>query len=205
MGLENRLQIRTVCPASDMAEVHRLYRSGLLEGEGSPGDCASDIENLVDAYLSNEGDSRFWVAELKSGQNSVHSRNRGSASIARVAAESGVGTNGARSGLTFSRPHNGRTVIGMIGARCTGEDTIEIRRLRVDPKFRQHGVGKRLIETALDFCYQKRFLKVRLDTRVERLPAIALFEQSGFQLNRTREVNGRKIHDFYLDLYRRHD
>ena len=109
------------------------------------------------------------------------------------------------SGLTSLRRGTEKNVIGMIGAQCAGEDTIEIRRLRVDPKFRQRGVGKRLIETALDFCYEKRYLKVRLDTRVERLPAISLFEQFGFQLNRTREVNGKKIHDFYLNLYRRHD
>ena len=43
---------------------------------------------------------------------------------------------------------------------------------------------------------------IELDVRIERGPAIALFEKFGFQLTRTREHNGRRMLDFYLDLYR---
>jgi ribosomal protein S18 acetylase RimI-like enzyme len=43
---------------------------------------------------------------------------------------------------------------------------------------------------------------VILDVRIERGPAIALFQKFGFQLARSREIAGRKMLDFYLDLYR---
>ena len=93
-------------------------------------------------------------------------------------------------------------VIGMIGVQKTSDHGAEIRRLRVRSDFRRQGVGAKLMEQALQFCLHHSYLKVSLDVRIERGPAIALFEKFGFQLNRTREVNGRRMLDFYLDLYR---
>ena len=46
--------------------------------------------------------------------------------------------------------------------------------------------------------------KTGFDVRIERGPAIALFEKFGFTLTRTREHSGRQMLDFYLDLYQRH-
>jgi ribosomal protein S18 acetylase RimI-like enzyme len=80
--------------------------------------------------------------------------------------------------------------------------TAEVKRLRVEPVHHHRGVGSRLMSVALDFCRELGYLKVVLDTRVERTQAIALFERFGFQLTRTRDVEGKQIHDFYLDLYR---
>ncbi len=101
--------------------------------------------------------------------------------------------------VTYRR--NQHEIIGMIGAKNSDPNTAEIRRLRVDPRHRQQGVGKRLIEEALDFCHGRGYLKVLLDTRVERIPAISLFEQFGFQLTRTRNVEDKQVHEFYLNLY----
>ena len=92
-------------------------------------------------------------------------------------------------------------LIGMIGVQRTSDDSAEIRRLRVYDGFRRRGVGTRLMEQALRFCQDHRYLKVVLDVRTERAPAIALFEKFGFKLAHTREMGGRKMHDFYLDLY----
>ncbi len=93
-------------------------------------------------------------------------------------------------------------VIGMIGVQKMSEHEAEIRRLRVRPQYRRKGLGTKLMETALGFCRHHGYLKVVLDVRVERGPAIALFQKFGFQLNRTRESGGRKMLDFYLDIYR---
>lgn len=95
------------------------------------------------------------------------------------------------------------TPVGMVGVQRNGADSAEIRRLRVHPEHRQRGIGTRLMETALSFCQRRGYLKIVLDTRIERVEAIRLFEQFGFQLNRTRDVLGKPIHDFYLDLYRK--
>lgn len=93
-------------------------------------------------------------------------------------------------------------IVGMIGVRGMGEHLAEIKRLRVDPAHRGNGLGSRLLETALAFCHDKGYLKVRLDTRMERDRAIALFKRHGFVLNRTKEVAGKEHLEFYLDLYR---
>jgi ribosomal protein S18 acetylase RimI-like enzyme len=93
-------------------------------------------------------------------------------------------------------------VIGMIGVQKTGDSAAEVRRLRVRSAYRRRGIGTLLMEKALAFCREHGYLKVVLDVRIERGPAIALFEKFGFAHTRTREIDGRKLLDFYIDLYR---
>lgn len=93
-------------------------------------------------------------------------------------------------------------VVGMIGVQRRDENVAEVRRLRVHPDRRRRGIGSLLMEQAIRFCREKGYLKVILDTRVEREPAVRLFQKFGFQLSRTRESDGRLLHDFYFDLYR---
>ncbi len=236
MNQDTLIQVRPVQPASDVPAVRRLFYSGVLEDDYIPNDSAKDIEYLVDAYLSDEGASHFWVAQIQGdggksfGSKRTKYRKEGSTDIfGRIKAchvdehgrdrENGNGNghkrairngNGAsrivRAGaLGAPSGDAGNRIVGMIGAKRMSAETIEIRRLRVDPAHRQRGIGKQLIETALDFCHEQGYLKVRLDTHVEQIPAISLFEQFGFQLNRTREINGKFVHDFYLNLYRRYD
>jgi len=144
----------------DHAAVRNLFENGLVEGFVADNDTGADMENIAEAYFSDEGQSALWVADYD------------------------------------------ETVIGMIGVQKTSDHGAEIRRLRVRSDFRRQGVGAKLMEQALQFCLHHSYLKVSLDVRIERGPAIALFEKFGFQLNRTREVNGRRLLDFYLDLYR---
>lgn len=93
-------------------------------------------------------------------------------------------------------------VVGMIGVQRIEPNCGEMRRLRVKQGYRRHGIGTMLLEHGLNFCRQHGHLKVILDVRIEREPAIKLFEKCGFILSRSREADGRKLLDFYLDLYR---
>ncbi len=93
-------------------------------------------------------------------------------------------------------------VIGMIGVQKTADNAAEVRRLRVRGTYRRRGIGALLMERALAFCREHGYLKVVLDVRIERGPAIALFEKFGFAHTRTRDIEGRKLLDFYIDLYR---
>jgi ribosomal protein S18 acetylase RimI-like enzyme len=93
-------------------------------------------------------------------------------------------------------------IAGMIGVQQHGEDAAEVRRLRVREAFRRRGIGTRLMEHAIGFCRNNGFLKVSLDVRIEREPAMRLFEKFGFVPGRVRELGERKTIDFYLDLYR---
>jgi len=144
----------------DHASVRELFRAGLIEGLVPENDTGADMENITEAYFSDEGYSALWVADYE------------------------------------------QTVIGMVGVQKTSEHGAEVRRLRVHSDYRRKGVGAKLMEQALTFCRHHGYLKVTLDVRIERGPAIALFEKFGFQLNRTREINGRRMLDFYVDLYR---
>ena len=92
-------------------------------------------------------------------------------------------------------------VVGMVGVQRVGDEIAEIRRLRVRDGYRRRGIGTNLLDHAVKFCRGHDYMKVVLDVRKERDPAIHLFEKSGFFLARTREDEGHKTLDFYVDLY----
>jgi len=92
------------------------------------------------------------------------------------------------------------SVVGMIGVQHF-DGTAQIRRLRVTAAHRRRGIGTALVEAALQFCRDQEYLKVTLDTFMEREPAIRMFEKFRFHLDRTRSVMGKEMFYFYLDLY----
>jgi ribosomal protein S18 acetylase RimI-like enzyme len=92
-------------------------------------------------------------------------------------------------------------IAGMIGVQHHDEGTGEIRRLRVRGDVRGRGIGKKLVETAVKFCADRNYLKIALDTFVDREPAIQLFKKFRFRLDRTKMVGGKELLYFYLDLY----
>ncbi len=94
-------------------------------------------------------------------------------------------------------------IVGMIGVQQHEDNVGEIRRLRVRLDQRRRGIGSALIEAALKFCQERGYLKIALDTFVEREPAIKLFEKFHFRHSRTRTLNDKEILHFYLDLYQR--
>jgi ribosomal protein S18 acetylase RimI-like enzyme len=94
-------------------------------------------------------------------------------------------------------------VVGMIGVQHHDEGVGEIRRLRVATSHRRRGIGTALLETALKFCQEKQYLKITLDTFIEREPALRLFEKFRFRHYRSRTVGERELLYFYVDLYTR--
>jgi ribosomal protein S18 acetylase RimI-like enzyme len=95
----------------------------------------------------------------------------------------------------------GGEVVGMIGVQHHEAGVGEIRRLRVAADHRRRGIGSALMEAALRFCQERQCLKVTLDTFMEREPALRLFEKFRFRHSRTRNVGGKDLSYFYLDLY----
>lgn len=92
-------------------------------------------------------------------------------------------------------------VLGMVGVQHHDQDVGEIRRLRVRQDVHRRGIGSRLLDTAVKFCVERNYLKIALDTWVERESAIRLFEKHHFRHDRTRNIGGRDLLYFYLDLY----
>lgn len=93
-------------------------------------------------------------------------------------------------------------VVGMIGVAEDEKDIAEIRRLRVAPTHKPTNIAHALLETAVNHCRHHGYLKVRLDTRFEKDAAVELFDRSGFEHNRTKNIHGKELLEFYLDLYR---
>jgi ribosomal protein S18 acetylase RimI-like enzyme len=92
-------------------------------------------------------------------------------------------------------------VVGMVGVQHHEEGVGEIRRLRVRSDVRRRGIGSKLVETALNFCAENQYLKVTLDTFMDREPALKLFEKFRFHHDRTRSISGKDMLYFYLDIY----
>jgi ribosomal protein S18 acetylase RimI-like enzyme len=92
-------------------------------------------------------------------------------------------------------------VVGMVGVQRHDDNEAEIRRLRVHASLRRRGIGSKLLETAIRFCHDHGYLKITLDTWMDREPAVKLFEKFRFRHGRTRSVNGKDLLYFYLDLY----
>jgi ribosomal protein S18 acetylase RimI-like enzyme len=92
-------------------------------------------------------------------------------------------------------------IVGMIGVQQYEPGVGEMRRLRVHTDMRRRGIGSRLMETALKFCAEHDYLKITLDTFVDREPAIRLFEKFRFKHSRTRKVGEKDLLYFYLDFY----
>ena len=123
--------------------------------------------------------------------------------------DTGADIENLQAGYLSDLQHNGfwvaeldGVVVGMIGVQCVADEVAEIKRLRVLDEFRRQGIGANLLDHAVQFCRSHDYVKIVLDVRVERDPAIHLFEKAGFFLARTRESAGHKTLDFYVDLYR---
>ena len=92
-------------------------------------------------------------------------------------------------------------VVGMVGVQHHDADTGEVRRLRVRREVQRRGIGTKLLEAAVQFCQDHNYLKVTLDSYMDRDPALKLFEKFRFRHQRTRTVGEKQLMYFYLDLY----
>src|SRR3954449_4603583 len=95
--------------------------------------------------------------------------------------------------LIFEQPNRGRvfvlrrdgTIVGMINLLFTistaeGGFVILLEDLVVHDAFRGHGYGSRLLEHAIDFAKQKKFLRITLLTDRPELRSQNFFKRHGF-------------------------
>jgi N-acetylglutamate synthase-like GNAT family acetyltransferase len=95
-------------------------------------------------------------------------------------------------------------VIGSIAVLVDEKQIAHVRRLRVDPAWktwRGGEIARVLIQEATHHARQHDCLKLVLHTPVDDDRAIAFLHQLGFEYARTRELRGRHLLEFYLNLY----
>jgi GNAT superfamily N-acetyltransferase len=99
---------------------------------------------------------------------------------------------------------DGDEVVGTVAMRRIGDREAELKRMYLVPRWRGHGLGRRLLEVALDWARRERIRAVRLDTSERMETAQRLYEAAGFRRAGERVEEGeldRRCERFYaLDL-----
>lgn len=76
---------------------------------------------------------------------------------------------------------DGSEAAGCIGIRALEPDTCEMKRLYIRPAWRGHGLGRRLVEAALEQARAMGYTAMYLDTLPEMKAAIRMYQAFGFQ------------------------
>jgi molybdopterin-guanine dinucleotide biosynthesis protein A/predicted GNAT family acetyltransferase len=74
-----------------------------------------------------------------------------------------------------------REVVGSVALRALGENEVELKRMYLRPEQRGHGLGRRLLETALEWARENGARRVKLDTSEHMEAARRLYEARGFR------------------------
>jgi GNAT superfamily N-acetyltransferase len=74
----------------------------------------------------------------------------------------------------------GGEVAGSVALRDLGDDAYKLKRMYLRPAHRGHGLGRRLLATALDWARANDARVVRLDTAEGMVAARRLYESAGF-------------------------
>jgi [ribosomal protein S18]-alanine N-acetyltransferase len=91
--------------------------------------------------------------------------------------------------------------VGVISIKTTGE-LADLHRLVVEPRSRRRGIGTDLVRAGLAVMRQLGVRELILDVAYDNEPAIALYQQLGFeQFNARRNYYGPGQHALILKLY----
>jgi ribosomal protein S18 acetylase RimI-like enzyme len=87
----------------------------------------------------------------------------------------------------YSPPHGGiiickkdEILAGCIAVRKIDDNICELKRMYVNPALQGYGIGKNLLEKALQLAKDCNYKIIRLDTLNYMHPAIHLYKQNGF-------------------------
>jgi putative acetyltransferase len=75
---------------------------------------------------------------------------------------------------------NEHEFIGCVGIRTIENDIAELKRMFIKPAYQKQGIGKILLEKAVEFAKLLNYKTMRLDTLNYMAPAINLYKQYGF-------------------------
>ena len=89
------------------------------------------------------------------------------------------------------------TIVGTCGLYPESPTTFELRKMYLDPKSRGTGVGKRLLDTAVDFARSRGATAMVLDTLDSMKRAIGFYEANGFVRDDT-QIRGTRCSRGYI-------
>jgi GNAT superfamily N-acetyltransferase len=92
-------------------------------------------------------------------------------------------------GVAVDRDKN--EILGTFGIVYTGTGTCELRKMYVMKNARGKGIGKVLLNTAIEIAKRKKYNKIVLETISPLKEAIAMYKKYGFTETMPLEVNKR--------------
>lgn len=91
-------------------------------------------------------------------------------------------------------------VVGSVAMLPTAPDTLELLKLAVAPRAQGHGVGRRLVETGLDFARARGAARVTLVSNTRLAAAVRIYERIGFQHRPLPHDLPYETADVYMEL-----
>lgn len=70
--------------------------------------------------------------------------------------------------------------VGCVGLRPLSDGVCEMKRLYVKPLYRGTGLGRLLTEKIVQLCFDKKYIKMQLDTLNSMQSAVGLYKSLGF-------------------------
>lgn len=78
----------------------------------------------------------------------------------------------------------GNKVVGMFGLERVGPDSLELRRMYVDPSVRRSGIARRMLQYAEAECRRRQIRKLELSTSELQEAALGFYRSAGYALVR---------------------
>jgi GNAT superfamily N-acetyltransferase len=84
----------------------------------------------------------------------------------------------------------GDKVVGTFGLERASDDTMELRRMYVDPSARRQGIARQMLQFAENECRRRRVKHLELSTAEIQQAGLALYRNTGYRLVREETVEG---------------
>lgn len=81
-------------------------------------------------------------------------------------------------------------IVGAIAILGHSPEVAQLRWFILHPRYRGIGLGKTLLEKAVEYCYEKKFKRVFLETTEDQETAISMYTRAGFRKVSEHESSG---------------
>ncbi len=96
---------------------------------------------------------------------------------------------------------NTNQIVGTFGLFPVNEKICELRKMYLSKEVRGKGLGKSILNTAINKARDKHYKKIILETISPLTTAISLYKQFGFKEITPREINERVDQAFELEIH----
>src|SRR3989344_8691096 len=78
-------------------------------------------------------------------------------------------------------------IVGTVAIKKINNEIGELKRMYLLKEYRGQGWGSKLLDRVINFCKEKRFKQIILDTNIKQIEAQKLYQKKGFKIMKTGE------------------